>query len=109
MVIASAIACASSVPGIETATSETPCETEHEEGSDEERRSAPDRGHIAAPVDVVWDALRSKETIRQWMGWDYDGLDGEIDLIFFTGTDEDPSAHSLTLHGGDEFTPRGQR
>jgi hypothetical protein len=43
------------------------------------------------------------------MGWDYDGLDGEIDLIFFTGTDEDPSAHSLTLHGGDEFTPRGQR
>ncbi|MDQ1663434.1 MAG: hypothetical protein QOJ68_3414 [Blastococcus sp.] len=58
---------------------------------------------IAAPVDVVWEAVRSKDTIRQWMGWDYDGLDGEIDLIFFTGTVEDASTRTLTLHGGDEF------
>jgi hypothetical protein len=57
---------------------------------------------IAAPVDVVWDALRSKDRIRHWMGWDYDGLDGEIDLIFFTETVEDASARTLTLHGGDE-------
>ena len=58
---------------------------------------------IAAPVDVVWDALRSKDKIRHWMGWDYDGLDDEIDLIFFTETVEDASARSLTLHGGDEI------
>jgi hypothetical protein len=57
---------------------------------------------IAAPVDVVWDALRSKDKIRHWMGWDYDGLDGEIDLIFFTETVEDASARTLALHGGDE-------
>jgi hypothetical protein len=66
---------------------------------------------IAASVDAVWDALRSKDRIRQWMGWDYDGLDGEIDLIFFTGTVEDAAARTLTLHGGDEFklAPHGER
>jgi len=58
---------------------------------------------IAAPVDVVWDALRSKDKIRHWMGWGYDGLDGEIDLIFFTDTVADAAARTLTLHGGDEF------
>src|SRR6476620_7576476 len=65
---------------------------------------------IAAPVDVVWDALRDKDKIRHWLGWDYDGLDGEIDLIFFTDTVEDASARTLTLHGGDEFRlePHGE-
>lgn len=65
---------------------------------------------IAAPVDVVWDALRSKDKIRHWMGWDYEGLPGEIDLIFFTDTVENASARTLTLHGGDEFRlePHGE-
>lgn len=58
---------------------------------------------IAAPVDVVWDALRDKDKVRHWHGWDYDGLDGEIDLIFFTDTVEDASARTLRTHGGDEF------
>ena len=58
---------------------------------------------IAAPADVVWDALRDKDKIRHWLGWDYNGLDGEIDLIFFTETAEDASARTLRLHGGDEF------
>ncbi|MFD9007092.1 SRPBCC domain-containing protein [Streptomyces sp. NPDC059582] len=58
---------------------------------------------IAAPVDVVWDALRSKDKIRNWMGWDYEGLHDEIDLIFFTDTVEYASARTLRLHGGDEF------
>jgi uncharacterized protein YndB with AHSA1/START domain len=49
---------------------------------------------IAAPADAVWDALRDKDKIRHWLGWDYDGLDGEIDLFFFTGTAEDPSRTS---------------
>jgi uncharacterized protein YndB with AHSA1/START domain len=55
---------------------------------------------IAAPADVVRDALRDKDKIRHWLGWDYDGLDGEIDLVFFTETAEDPSARTLRLHGG---------
>jgi hypothetical protein len=58
---------------------------------------------VAAPVDVVWDALRDKDKIRHWHGWDYEGLDGEIDLIFFTETVEDASARTLRTHGGDEF------
>lgn len=58
---------------------------------------------VAAPADVVWDALRNKETIRHWLGWDHDGLDGEIDLFFFTETVEDAAARTVTLHGGDEF------
>ena len=58
---------------------------------------------ISAPVDEVWDALRSRDKIRHWMGWEYDGLDGEIDLIFFTDTQEDAAARTLTLHGGDEI------
>jgi hypothetical protein len=58
---------------------------------------------ISAPVDEVWDALRSRDKIRHWMGWEYDGLDSEIDLIFFTDTVEDASARTLTLHGGDEL------
>jgi hypothetical protein len=58
---------------------------------------------IAAPVDVVWDALRDKDKIRHWLGWDYDGLGGEIDLIFFTETVEEASARTLRLHDGDEF------
>lgn len=58
---------------------------------------------IAAPVDVVWDALRDKDKTRHWLGWDYDGLGGEIDLIFFTETVEEASARTLRLHDGDEF------
>lgn len=58
---------------------------------------------IAAPAGMVWDALRDKDKIRHWHGWDYDGLDGEIDLIFFTETVEDASAGTLKLHGGDEI------
>jgi hypothetical protein len=56
---------------------------------------------IAAPVDVVWEALRDKDKIRHWHGWDTEGLDDEIDLIFFTDTVEDGT--TLRLHGGDEI------
>jgi uncharacterized protein YndB with AHSA1/START domain len=37
---------------------------------------------IDAPRDVVWRALTEPEQIRHWFGWEYDGLDEEIDLIF---------------------------
>lgn len=56
---------------------------------------------IAAQVDTVWDALRDKEIIRHWHGWDYDGLDDEIDVIYFTDVEADPDAHTLTVQGGD--------
>lgn len=58
---------------------------------------------IAAPVDTVWHALRDKNTIRHWHGWDYDGLDGEIDLIYFSHVTEDPEARTLSVQDGDSI------
>jgi uncharacterized protein YndB with AHSA1/START domain len=58
---------------------------------------------VAAPVDEVWDALRTKDTIRHWHGWDYEGLDAEIDLIFFQHVTEDAEARTLDVQGGDLF------
>ncbi|MEU8222166.1 hypothetical protein [Kribbella sp. NPDC048915] len=59
----------------------------------------------AAPVEAVWDALRSKDKIRHWHGWEYEGpqggLEEEIDLIYFTEFTEDGT--TLRLGSGDEF------
>lgn len=62
---------------------------------------------VAAPVDTVWEALRDKEKIRRWHGWDYDGLDAEVDHIYLTDVVED--GRTLALGGGDRFslTPSG--
>lgn len=62
---------------------------------------------VAAPVEVVWEALRDKEKVRQWHGWDYHGLDDEIDQIYFADVLED--GRTLALGGGDRFivTPSG--
>lgn len=56
---------------------------------------------IAAPVDAVWHALRDKDTIRHWHGWEFDGLDAEIDLIYFDHVTEDPAARTLNVQDGD--------
>jgi hypothetical protein len=56
---------------------------------------------VAGEVDTVWDALRDKQIIRQWHGWDYDGLDDEIDLVYFTDGSADAEAHTLSVQGGD--------
>jgi hypothetical protein len=37
---------------------------------------------INAPRDAVWRALTEVEQIRHWFGWEYDGLEGEIEYIF---------------------------
>lgn len=58
---------------------------------------------VAAPVDAVWEALRDKEKIRHWHGWEFDGLDAEIDLIYFTAYTEDSEARTLAVQGGDRF------
>jgi hypothetical protein len=58
---------------------------------------------VAAPVEAVWEALRDKEKIRHWHGWEYEGgLDQEIDHIYFTDVVEDGT--TLRLAQGDEFT-----
>ena len=37
---------------------------------------------VDAPRDVVWRELTERERVRHWFGWEYDGLDDEIKLIF---------------------------
>jgi hypothetical protein len=37
---------------------------------------------VAAPQDEVWRTVTEPEHIRQWFGWDYDGLEDEIEHIF---------------------------
>ena len=37
---------------------------------------------VDAPRDAVWRALTEPEQIRHWFGWDYDGLEDEIRVIF---------------------------
>jgi hypothetical protein len=37
---------------------------------------------VDAPRDVVWRAVSEPERIRHWFGWDYDGLEDEIQHIF---------------------------
>lgn len=58
---------------------------------------------IAAPVDDVWRALREKDKIRHWHGWDDPGLDAEIDLIYFQGFSEDAAARTLGVQEGDHI------
>ncbi|GAA0594931.1 hypothetical protein HPO96_07265 [Kribbella sandramycini] len=60
---------------------------------------------VAAPVDAVWDALRDRDKIRHWHGWEFEGpqggLEEEIDLIYFTQTAEEGT--TLTMGSGDEI------
>jgi hypothetical protein len=58
---------------------------------------------IAAPVHEVWAALRDREQIRNWHGWEYEGIDKEIDLIYFQPLAEDERAHTLSVQNGDVF------
>ncbi len=66
---------------------------------------------VAAPVDDVWTALRDKNTIRHWHGWDYEGLDDEIDLIYFNHMTEDAETRTLSVQEGDviRLEPDGDR
>ncbi len=64
---------------------------------------------IAAPVDAVWQALRDPAEIRRWFGWDYDGLDAEIQQIFVDEAVPSEEERTITWSHGDVFTlePRG--
>jgi hypothetical protein len=54
-------------------------------------------------VDAVWRAIREPAEIHRWFGWDYDGLEAEIRMIF---ADEVATASDgvLLLNNGDRFT-----
>lgn len=61
---------------------------------------------INAPIDTVWDALRNKEKLLQWHGWDTPSLNDEIENIYFTDVKEDSGddkKRTLVVNGGDTF------
>jgi uncharacterized protein YndB with AHSA1/START domain len=66
---------------------------------------------VDAPREVVWRSFTSPDLIRQWFGWDYDGLDGEIRLIFVDNADLHPEEHRIALRIGQtiELVPDGER
>jgi hypothetical protein len=55
---------------------------------------------IAAPADAVWRALREPSEIRRWFGWDYDGLDAEIEYIFLGEAKADDAERVLDMGVG---------
>jgi hypothetical protein len=50
---------------------------------------------IAAPPDAVWQALRRREQLRNWFGWDAETLADEIDYIFFDHCTVDEAARTI--------------
>lgn len=60
----------------------------------------------AATVEAAWQALRDRDTILQWHGWDYDELADEVDSIYFTDVTADAEARVLIANGGDRIEVR---
>ena len=58
---------------------------------------------VAAPIDVVWNALRDRAAITQWFGWNHPGLPEEIEYIFQTHAVADDAARRLVINT-DEMT-----
>lgn len=54
---------------------------------------------IAAPIEVVWRALRDRDQIRRWHGWDYDQIEAEIEEIYFSAATES-DGRALDTGGG---------
>lgn len=59
-----------------------------------------------ATVEAAWQALRDRDTIRQWHAWDTEELASEIDSIYFTDVTEDADQRVLVANGGDRFEVR---
>ncbi|WP_181784748.1 SRPBCC family protein [Pseudonocardia pini] len=58
---------------------------------------------VSAPPDRAWAALRDRDLVHQWHGWQYDELGAEIDTIFFTDVVEEVPGRTLVIGGGDRF------
>lgn len=57
---------------------------------------------IDAPVEQVWHALRDRDELRRWHGWDYPDIEAEIEQIYFTDAEVDEEARSVDT-GGTEI------
>jgi uncharacterized protein YndB with AHSA1/START domain len=63
---------------------------------------------LPAPIDAVWRALRDHDELRRWFGWQYDGLDDEIRMIF-DGAVEQVSDAERTLSWEPHDWDHGER
>lgn len=54
---------------------------------------------VGVPPERLWRAISDPDEISRWHGWDYDGLEEEIDEIFVSGATVDPEA--MVLDTGD--------
>ncbi|HJK98393.1 MAG TPA: SRPBCC domain-containing protein [Polyangiaceae bacterium LLY-WYZ-14_1] len=73
-----------------------------EEKNDQSPESRPHRGFLVevtvhAPKSAVWKALRDRETLSQWFGWDYANLGAELEFMFFQYAAEDSDAGVLRM------------
>ncbi|QFU92183.1 SRPBCC domain-containing protein [Amycolatopsis sp. YIM 10] len=59
---------------------------------------------VPVTVETAWRALRDKESVLQWHGWQAADLDAEVDQIFFANAVEDAENHVLVADGGDRIT-----
>jgi protein-S-isoprenylcysteine O-methyltransferase Ste14/uncharacterized protein YndB with AHSA1/START domain len=57
---------------------------------------------IRTPHIEVWRALTEPDQVRRWFGWDYAGLDEEIELMFVTGAKHEPPGRILMFEGEDQ-------
>ena len=61
--------------------------------------------HINADAEQVWRMLREPARIAQWHGWEMDGLEDEIQQIYYRDVvGKSPTICSLDLGMGDVFT-----
>ncbi|MGN9774385.1 SRPBCC family protein [Micromonospora sp. H33] len=56
---------------------------------------------VQAPPERVWSALTVPEEIRQWFGWEYDGLDEEIRFIFVDHAEPAPPDRIAMADGSE--------
>ncbi|WP_274560244.1 SRPBCC family protein [Streptomyces spiramyceticus] len=58
---------------------------------------------IHAPLETVWQALTEPDRIREWFGWDYDGIEAEIRYIFVDHAQQLPDEHRIVLEEDQEI------
>ena len=54
---------------------------------------------VPAPAGAVWAALRDPQKIKDWFGWETDGLKDEIDFIFITHASADEERRIVSFVG----------
>jgi uncharacterized protein YndB with AHSA1/START domain len=57
---------------------------------------------IRTPQIEVWRALTEPDQVRRWFGWDYAGLDDEIELMFVANAKHEPPDRVLMFDGEDQ-------